>query len=91
MDHFEFKNVKYLLVCDRFSKFPYCYKTGDTKFTSLRDHLIDIFALEGAPERVQTDNGPPFCSNEFAELMTSHGIEHYTSSPLYAPSNGFIE
>ena len=91
MDHFEFKSVKYLLVCDRFSKFPYCFRTGDTRFTSLRDHLIELFAVEGAPERVQTDNGAPFFSGEFAEFMTSYGIEHYTSSPIYAPSNGFIE
>ena len=91
MDHFEFKSVKYLLVCDRFSKFPYCFRTGDTKFTSLRDHLINLFAVEGAPERVQTDNGPPFFGEEFKALMTSYGIEYYTSSPNYAPSNGFIE
>ena len=91
MDHFEFKSVKYLLVCDRFSKFPYCFRTGDTRYTSLRDHLIELFAVEGAPERVQSDNGAPFCSAGFAELMTSYGIEHYTSSPRYAPSNGFIE
>ena len=91
MDHFVFQSTTYLLVCDRFSKFPYCYKTKDLKFTSVRDHLNDLFAAEGSPERVQSDKGPPFSSKEFADLMTLYGIEHYTSSSLYAPSNGFIE
>ena len=91
MDHFVFNDFTYLLICDRFSKIPYCFQVKSTSFSSLSDHLIDLFALEGTPECIQSDNGPPFSSKEFAELLIKHGIKHVTSSPGNAQSNGIIE
>lgn len=42
------------------------------------------FARHGIPDRVLSDNGPPFGSREFAELSRSYEFEHVTSSPRYA-------
>lgn len=49
------------------------------------------FARHGIPDRVLSDNGPPFGSREFAEFSRSYEFEHVTSSPRYAQSNDKAE
>ena len=90
MGYFNFNGNSYALVCDYFSKFPFLYKAR-TSFWSLRDHLIDLFSIEGYPDEIVSDNGPPFNSKEFAKFLSGLGIKHTTSSPGYPHSNGFIE
>ena len=75
---------------DYFSKFPFLYR-AKTSFWSLRDCLIDLFSIEGYPDEIVSDNGPPFQSNKFAKFLSGLGIKHTTSSPGYPRSNGFIE
>ena len=58
---------------------------------SLRDHLINLFSIEGYPDEIVSDNGPLFQSKEFAKFLSGLGIKHTTSSPGYPRSNGFIE
>ena len=90
MDYFNFNGNSYVLICDYFLKFPFLYK-AKTSFWSLRDHLIDLFSIEGYPDKIVSDNGPPFQSKEFAKFLSDLGIKHTTSSPGYPYSNGFIE
>ena len=78
------------MICDYFSKFPFLYR-AKTSFWSLRDHLIDLFSIEGYPDEIVSDNGPPFQSKEFTKFLSGLGIKHTTSSPGYPGSNGFIE
>ena len=78
------------MICDYFSKFPFLYR-AKTSFWSLRDHLIDLFSIEGYPDEIVSDNEPPFQSKEFAKFLSGLGIKHTTSSPGYPRSNGFIE
>ena len=80
----------HVLICDYFSKFPFLYR-AKTSFWSLRDHLIDLFSIEGYPDEIVSDNGPPFQSKEFAKFLSGLDIKHTTSSPGYPRSNGFIE
>ena len=90
MDYFNFDGNSYVLICDYFLKFPFLYR-AKTSFWSLRDHLIDLVSIEGYPDEIVSDNGPPFQSKEFAKFLSSLGIKHTTSSPGYPHSNGFIE
>ena len=90
MDYFNFGGNSYILICDYFSKFPFLYR-AKTSFWSLKDHLIDLFSIEGYPDEIVSDNGPPFHSKEFAKFLSGLGIKHTTSSPGYPCSNGFIE
>ena len=78
------------MICDYFSKFPFLYR-AKTSFLSLRDRLIDLFSIEGYPDEIVSDNGPPFQSKEFAKFLSGLGIKHTTSSPGYPRSNSFIE
>ena len=90
IDYFAFNGNSYVLICDYFSKFPFLYR-AKTSFWSLRDRLIDLFSIEGYPDEIVSDNGPPFQSKEFAKFLSGLGIKHTTSSPGYPCSNGFIE
>ena len=90
MDYFNFNGTSYVLISDYFSKFPYMFK-AKTSFWSLQDHLINLFAIEGYPCKVVTDNGPPFSSQEFNRFLSKLGITHTTSSPHYPWSNGSVE
>ena len=90
MDYFNFNGNSYVLICDNFLKFPFMYK-AKTSFWSLKDHLIELFSIEGYPDEIVSDNGPPFNSKEFARFLSGLGIKHTTSSPGYPRSNGFIE
>ena len=91
MDHFYLNGKLYLLICDYFSKFPFVFQTRNTSFANIKDHLQELFAIEGTPNEVMSDNGPPFSSREFATFLSGLGIKHSTSSPNYPQSNGFIE
>ena len=90
IDYFQFNGNSYVLICDYFSKFPFLFR-AKTKFWVLRDHLIGLFSIEGYPDEIVSDNGPPFQSTEFAKFLSGLGIKHTTSSPGYPCSNGFIE
>ena len=90
MDYFTFNGTQYVLISDYFSKFPYVFK-AKTSFWCLRDHLINLFAIEGYPDEIVTDNGPPFNSQDFNRFLSKLGITHTTSSPLYPWSNGSVE
>ena len=85
-----FNGNSYVLICDYFSKFPFMFK-AKTSFWSLRDHLINLFSIEGYPDKIVSDNGPLFNGKEFAKFLSGLGIKHTTSSLGYPCSNGFIE
>ena len=81
----------YILICDYFIKFPFLFQTKTMSFANLKDHLQELFSVEGTPDEVMSDNGPPFNGKEFSSFLTGLGIRHTTSSPNYPWSNGFIE
>jgi len=61
--------------------------TSKATITQLRS----IFATHGLPEVLVTDNGTPFTSNEFQELMKANGIRHVKTAPYHPSSNGLAE
>ena len=91
MDYFYMNGRLYILICDYFSKFPFLFQVKTTSFANLKDHLEELFSVEGIPDEIMSDNGPPFNGKEFSSYLTGLGIRHTTSSPNYPRSNGFIE
>ena len=53
--------------------------------------MKSIFARQGIPGSVISDNGPPFDSATFARFARNWEIEHTTSSPGFPQSNGQVE
>ena len=50
-----------------------------------------MFSEHGIPKVLHSDNGPQYASAQFAELCTSLGIKHESSSLHYPQLNGFAE
>ena len=91
MDYFYMNGRLYILICDYFSKFPFLFQVKTMSFANLKDHLEELISVEGIPDEIMSDNGPPFNGKEFSSYLTGLGIRHTTSSPNYLGSNGFIE
>ena len=91
MDYFYMNGRLYILICDYFSKFPFLFQVKTMSFANLKNHLMELFSVEGTPEEIMSNNGPPFNGKEFSSFLTGLGIRHIISSPNYPRSNGFIE
>ncbi|XP_020917563.1 uncharacterized protein K02A2.6 [Exaiptasia diaphana] len=90
-DLFVFHGKDYLVTTDRYSNFfevdRLYSKTSTEVITKLKAHI----ARYGIPNELMTDNGPNFTSREFKQFTDIYNIEHVTSSPTYAQSNGKAE
>ncbi|PFX11932.1 Transposon Tf2-8 polyprotein [Stylophora pistillata] len=62
-------------------------KTARAIITRLKRH----FSNHGIPNLFQSDNGPPFDSQEFRDFAAAYEFELVTSSPNHPQSNGRIE
>ena len=78
-------------MADYFSKFPYMFPVASTHHFKTTTHLRELFAAEGVPTIVMSDNGPPFNGEEFRQFSHDFDFIHTTSSPHFHQSNGFIE
>ena len=83
MDYFYMNGRLYILICDYFSQFPFLFQVKTMSFANLKDHLEELFSVEGIPDEIMSDNGPPFNGKEFSSYLTGLGIRHTTSSPNY--------
>ena len=90
-DLFVFHGKDYLVTTDRYSIFfevDRLYSKSSSKvITKMKTHI----AIYGIPNKLMSDNGPNFTSREFKLFTDSYNIEHITSSPTYAQSNGKAE
>ena len=59
---------KHLIVADYFSKFPYVFPVASTHHFKTITHLRELFAAEGIPAIVMSDNGP-FNGEEFKVFL----------------------
>ena len=90
-DDMTHKSHEYLIICNAFSKYPFIYKVTSKSAQSLCTCLLELISQYGPPALLSTDSGPQFASDELAQFLTCHCIEHHTSSPHFTQSNGFIE
>ena len=91
VDLFNLKNKNYLLVVDYHSKFFEVCLLADTSSSTIVTHMKSIFARQGIPKIVVSDNGPQFSSYGFATFAKQWDFKHVTSSPTYPQSNGMAE
>ena len=90
-DLFVFHGKDYLVTTDRYSNFfevdRLYSKSSSEVITKMKAHI----ARYGIPNKLMSDNGPNFTSREFKLFTDSYNIEHTTSLPTYAQSNGKVE
>ena len=82
---------KHLIIADYFSKFPYVFPVASAHHFKSINHLRELFAAEGVPTTVMSDNGPPFNGDDFKKFAHEFDFVHTTSSLHFHRTNGFIE
>lgn len=86
-----FQKSMWLIVVDSKSKFPFVIRMSSTTSQATVQALRSIFALEGLPKTIVSDNGTQFTSGEFQQFCRNHSIRHMTSAPFNPESNGIAE
>ena len=90
-DIFHFQGKDSLCIVDYYSNYFEVDSLKDKAATEVIQVLKRHFARHGIPNRLVSDNGPPFNSHEFQHFAESYDMEHVTSSPHYPQSNGKVE
>ena len=89
---FVVKGRTFIILSDYYSKYP-VVKELQVPVTSaaVTDVIEDVCAMFGCPDQIRSDNGPQYAGQHFQNFCRQWGIQHVTSSPHYAQSNGFSE
>ena len=86
-----FLDTMFLVAVDAHSKWPEVVPMSTTTADKTITTLRTIFARNGLPEQICSDNGPQFTSEEFKAFLKSNGVKHYTSAPYHPSTNGLAE
>ncbi|CAB4040075.1 Retrovirus-related Pol poly from transposon [Paramuricea clavata] len=90
-DLFEFQGRHYLVTTDYYSNFFEVDRLYNTTSKEVICRLKAHLARHGIPDRMVSDNGPQFTSEEFRQFADAYEFQHGTSSPDYPQSNGKSE
>ena len=80
-----------MIVTDEYSRYPEVSFLTSTSEQAVLPKLDEIFARQGFPEVVKTDNGPPFNGKAFASFAKQYGFKHRKITPLWPEANGAAE
>ena len=86
-----FENRMFLVAVDAYLKWPEVMMMERTTTTQTIDQLRNLFARWGIPQRVVSDNGPQFVSEEFTRFIKANNIKHTKSRPYHPATNGLAE
>ena len=81
----------YLILVDYYSKFLEVEKLHDETAYSVVQKMKWVFARQGTPDKLISDNARQFVCREFKEFSSRWEFEHETISPTYSQSNGQVE
>ena len=82
-DIFHWNGTEYMLIAD-LSTFPIIRKLTIVSSSTIINHLKGISDEHGIPERLISDNGRQYSSEEFRVFSARYGFDHVTNSPLYS-------
>ncbi|KAK3549941.1 hypothetical protein QTP86_016871, partial [Hemibagrus guttatus] len=88
---FQIDNKQDLIIVDYFSRYFEVAKLTSTTSEAVIEHFKSIFACQGIPVEVRSDNGSQFVYESFKKFAQDWGFNHVTSSPHFPQSNGKAE
>lgn len=80
-----------MVVIDEYTRFPEVFITKSTSLKPTISNLDKLFSSYGIPERVKSDNGPPFKSRGFKQFARRLGFKHRRITPRHPRANGLVE
>ena len=84
--------VEHILTCiDIATRWPEAVAIKSTTIQTVISKLKEIFARQGMPGVLVSDNGPQFSSRMFKDFCRREGIKHVTAAPYCPQSNGIVE
>ncbi|XP_058449085.1 uncharacterized protein K02A2.6-like [Malaya genurostris] len=86
-----FGGVSILLIVEYRSRFLIARLVKSTNFHQTISVLEEVFAREGFPKCIRSDNGPPFNGEEYKTYCAERAIETIFSTPLFPQQNGLVE
>ena len=80
-----------IVLVDFYSKWCEVKFTSEVTTKTVISFLETVFAREGLPECIVTDNGVQFVSHEMTEFLKCNGITHSRSTLYHPQTNGLVE
>ena len=77
-----------MVVTDEFCRFPEVEILTSTSARAVIPKLDAIFARQGIPDVLKSDNGPPFNGHEFKNFTDYLGFKHRRITPCWPRANG---
>ncbi|XP_052856685.1 uncharacterized protein K02A2.6-like [Drosophila gunungcola] len=84
-------DAMWLICVDAYSQFPFVIQMSSTTSANTIAALSSIFAIEGYPKTMVSDNGPQLTADAFEEFCKLHGITYITTAPFHPASKGLAE
>ena len=81
----------FLVLVDAHSKWMDVIPVHAATSSATIEKLRVVFATHGLPERIVTDNGAVFTSDEFEDFLKTNGVMHTRTAPYHPASNGLAE
>ena len=80
-----------LTIIDLYSWYPECFILKEGSLEEIITRLRTIFARQGFPMKVISDNGTPFVSKDFTDFLENCGVKLVHSSLYYPQGNATVE
>ncbi|XP_039968968.1 uncharacterized protein K02A2.6-like [Bactrocera tryoni] len=77
----------WLICIDAYSQFPFVTQLSSTTTDNTIHSLKSIFAIEGFPNTLVSDNGPQLTSDALQQFCKLHGITNITTAPFHPASS----
>ena len=90
-DIFTFQSKNYVLSVDYFSKYIEVTELSDLSTCSTVEALKGHYERHGIPEKLTTDCGTQYTSEEFKNFAKSYNFQHVLISPKHPNANGEAE
>ena len=80
-----------LVINDAHSKWLEVLPINNVTTTTTIEQFLNVFTTHGLSNRIVSENGSVFTSDDFAKFVKQNGIEHIRTLPYHPASNGLAE
>ncbi|KAL1447868.1 hypothetical protein WDU94_005423 [Cyamophila willieti] len=83
--------MMFIVIVDAYSKWLFVRKMNDITSSTTINILREYFSNWGIPQKLVSDNGSSFCSEEMQTFLIKNGVMHIKTAPYHPSSNGAAE